>query len=80
MFRTPFQTCKSSLFVRIGRPVGRPSDMLAETDMPSAAEADLTKPFQSLMNWATLVVLKRRSGRREVSDFDEIRQDSKHFG
>jgi hypothetical protein len=27
-----------------------------------------------------LVVLKRRSGRREVSDFDEIRQDSKHLG
>ncbi len=33
------------LVVRIGRLVGRPSDMLSETDMPRSAEADLTEPF-----------------------------------
>ena len=54
--------------------------MLAETDMPRAAEADLTEPFRSLLDRAMLVVLKRRGGRGEVSDFDEIRQNSKHLG
>jgi hypothetical protein len=54
--------------------------MLSETDMPRSAEADLTEPFRALLNRAMLVVLKRRSGRCEVSNFDEIRQDSKHFG
>ncbi len=61
------------LVVRIGRLVGRPADMLAETEMPRAAEADLTEPFRSLSGRAMLVVFKRWSWRREVSDFNEIR-------
>ncbi len=61
------------LVVRIGRLVGRPSDMLSEADVPRSAEADFTKPFQAPLNRAMLVVLKRWSGRREVSNFDEIR-------
>ncbi len=36
--------------VRIGRPMGRSIDMLAETDMPHAAEADFTEPFRSLLD------------------------------
>ncbi len=54
--------------------------MLSEADVPHSAEADYTKPFRALLNRAMLVVLKRRSWRCEVSNFDEIRQDSKHFG
>ncbi len=36
--------------VRIGRLVGSSTDMLAETDMSRAAEADLTEPFRSLLD------------------------------
>jgi hypothetical protein len=38
------------LVVRVGRLVGRPSDMLSETDVPCSAEADLTEPFGTLLN------------------------------
>ncbi len=41
--------------------VSNPFDMLAETDMPRAAEADLTEQFRSFLNRAVLVVLKRWS-------------------
>ncbi len=68
------------LVVWIGRLVGRPSDMLSETDMPRSAETDLTEPFRALLNRAMLIVLKRQSRCGEVSDFDKIRQDSKHLG
>ncbi len=36
--------------VRIGRPMGRSIDILAETDMPRAAKVDLTEPFRSLLD------------------------------
>jgi hypothetical protein len=36
--------------VRIERLVSGPSDMLAETDMPRAAEAYLTEPFRAFLN------------------------------
>ena len=61
------------LVVWIGRLVGRPSNVLSETDVPRSAEADLTEPFRALLNRAMLIVLKCRGWRCEVSDFDEIR-------
>ncbi len=61
------------LVLWIGRLVGRPSNMLSETDVPRSAEADLTKPFRAPLNRAMLLVLKCQSWRGEVSDFDKIR-------